>query len=312
MLQNIFGDIGDVLRRHKCLVGIDAPHLVFPDALFLLHRLDVVDAAGQHILVIDGVDDGVAVEPVAKGLFRSLEMRQAIAAGILRENRSPGESEHVITLERLGDGLVHLIELRTMALIENQHHMRFEYRMLLVLGDEAAELLYGGDDDSAVRILQLALQDGGVGVGVGRTFFKAVVLLHGLVVQVLAVNHKQHLVYFRHLGGNLGSLEGSQRLAASGSVPDISSGRYGAEFLLIVGGNQNALEDLLRSGNLVRAHNQQLLLGCKYAESRQDIKQGVLGEEGGSKVHQIIDGIVLLICPERSELETAGCLLGVL
>ena len=38
----------------------------------------------------------------------------------------------------------------------------------------------------------------------------------------------------------------------------------------------------------------------------------MLGEEGGSKVHQIIDGIVLLICPERSELETAGCFLGVL
>ena len=211
------------------------------------------------------------MEPVTKGLFRSLEMRQTVAAGILRENRSSGESEHVVTLERLCDGLVHLVELRAMALIENQHHMRFEYRMLLVFGNEAAELLYGGDDDSAVRILKLALQDGGVGVGVGRTFFKAVVLFHGLVVQILAVNHKQHLVYFRHLGGNLGSLEGGQRFAASGSVPDISSGCEGAEFLLIVGGNQNALKNLFRSGNLVRAHDQQLLFCCKYAETRQDI-----------------------------------------
>ena len=111
VLQNVAGNIGDVLRRHERLVGIDAPHLVFPDALFLRHRLDVVDTERQYILVVDGVDDGIAVEPVAKGLFRSLEMRQAIAAGILRENGSPGESEHVITLECLGDGLVHLVEL---------------------------------------------------------------------------------------------------------------------------------------------------------------------------------------------------------
>ena len=150
MLQNVAGNIGDILRRHERLVGVDAPHLVFPDTLFFLHRLDVVDAEGQHILVIDGVDDGIAVEPVAKSLFRSLEMRQTIAAGILRENRSPGESEHVVTLERLGDGFMHLIELRTMALIENQHHMRFEYRMFLVFGNEAAELLYGGDDNPAI------------------------------------------------------------------------------------------------------------------------------------------------------------------
>ena len=45
-----------------------------------------------------------------------------------------------------------------------------------------------------VRILQLTLQDYGAGIAVGSTFLEAVVFLHGLVVQILTIYHKEDLI----------------------------------------------------------------------------------------------------------------------
>jgi hypothetical protein len=75
--------------------------------------------------------------------------------------------------------------------------MRVIDRVLLVLGDEAGELLDGGDDDADVGVFQLPLQHRGGRVGVGRAFLEALVLAHGLVVQILAIHHEQHLVDVR-------------------------------------------------------------------------------------------------------------------
>ena len=73
--------------------------------------------------------------------------------------------------------------------------------MVRVLGDEHIQLLDGGDNDAVrveiaffVPILQLSLQHRSAAVAVGRALLEPVVFLDGLVVQVLAVHHKQHLV----------------------------------------------------------------------------------------------------------------------
>jgi hypothetical protein len=63
------------------------------------------------------------------------------------------------------------------------------------------------------------------GVGVGRALLEAVVLAHGLVVQVLAVDDEQHLVDARQAARQLRGLEAGQRLAAAGGVPDVAAGR---------------------------------------------------------------------------------------
>ena len=113
----------------------------------------------------------------------------------------------MVTLEGVGDAVVHLIELRTVALIENQHHVSIVDVVLAVLGNEAAELLDCGDDDTAIRVLKLALENGGVGIAVCRPFLEAVVFLHCLIVKVLAVHHEEDFVYSVHLGGELCGLE---------------------------------------------------------------------------------------------------------
>ena len=73
------------------------------------------------------------------------------------------------------------------------------------------------------------------GVAVGRAFLEAVVLLHGLVIQILAVYHKQHLVDIVQFGGKLRRLKGSQRFAAARGVPDIAAACNRAELFIVVG-----------------------------------------------------------------------------
>lgn len=111
--------------------------------------------------------------------------------------------------------------------------MRLVHRVLLVLGHEARELLNGGDDDPRVRVFQLLLQHRGRGVGVGRAFLEALVFAHGLVVQILAIHHEQHLVDVRQATGELGGLEAGQRLARARGVPDVTTRRHSAELAVI-------------------------------------------------------------------------------
>ena len=109
-----------------------------------------------------------------------------------------------------------------------------------VLFDKGSQLLNGGNDDFCVIILQLAFENSGRGVAVGRAFLEAVIFLHGLVIQILAVYHKQHLVDITQLGSKLRCFEGSQRFAAARGVPDIAAACNRAELFIVVG-NFNAV-----------------------------------------------------------------------
>ena len=80
-------------------------------------------------------------------------------------------------------------------------------------------------------------------------------------------------------------------------MPDISSRCCSAEALLVIGGDEDALQNLLCCGNLVGTHHQQVLFCGEYAELGEDIEQGVLCEKGAGEVHQISYDLVLLVCP---------------
>ena len=105
----------------------------------------------------------------------------------------------MIFLEALDNGCMHVPELAAVALVKDDDHMLLVDIMAGILLDEGGELLDGRDDDMGVRILQLALQNHGTGVAVGSAFLKTVVFLHGLVVQILTVYHKEDLIDIRKL-----------------------------------------------------------------------------------------------------------------
>lgn len=187
----------------------------------------------------DGVDDRVGVQLVAEGLLGGPELRVAPARGVGGEDRGAGEPEEVVALERLGDRRVHVAELRAVALVEDHDDVALVDLVALVSGDEGTELLDRRDNDPSAGIFQLLLEDPRRCVGVGRTLLKAVVLLHGLVVEVLAVDDEEHLVDCGKRAGQLGGLEAGERLAGPGGVPHVPTAGDGAP-LLVVGGDLDA------------------------------------------------------------------------
>ena len=130
---------------------------------------------------------------VAEGLRGGEELRPSGRPGIGRKDGGTGEPEQVVLLEIFDNGRVHVAELAAVALVEDDDHPFSIDRVDFLFFDEGGQFLDGSYDDVGVVILQLLFQNGGGGVAVGCPLFKAVVLLHSLVVQVLPVYHKQHL-----------------------------------------------------------------------------------------------------------------------
>ena len=133
VIKDIVGDDIYSLWRSDSLLLVDAFHLLIFHAFLLLHRLDVVNMEFQHVLVSDGIHDGICVQRTsvltsrvkfsAKHLCRCLQSTLAVFHGVLGENRCTSESEHHVFLERLAHQFVHVAKLRAMTFVEYQHHV---------------------------------------------------------------------------------------------------------------------------------------------------------------------------------------------
>ena len=210
------------------------------------------------------------------------------------------------------DAGVHIAKLAAVALIEYQNNVLIPDGMVRVLSDEHIQLLDGGDNDAVrveiaffVPILQLSLQHRSAAVAVGRALLEPVVFLDGLVVQVLAVHHKQHLVNAGQGRGKLRCLEGSQGFAAACRVPDVAAGLQGAGFL-IVGGYFDPVQDPLGGYNLIGPHHQQKIFRSEHAIPSQDVQQRMPCKKGLGKIHQIRDRLIVGVRPIRSKFKTVG------
>ena len=85
-------------------------------------------------------------------------------------------------------------------------------------------------------------------------------------------------------------------------MPDVTACLDGA-LPFIIDSSLNPLQYLLRCCYLIRAHHQQLLLHIEDAVFRQDVQDRVLGKEGGGKVAQVCQQVILLIRPIRCKLK---------
>ena len=153
----------------------------------------------------------------------------------------------MVLLEELDYLLVHITELAAVALIEDKNHVLVQNRMLWILRDKIIEFLDGGHDNLVlvgiplcILILKLSLQNLGVPVAIGCSTLEPVILLHGLIVEVFSIDHKQNLIYIRQSGCKLCSLKGSKGLATSCGMPDVTASSY-LTHLLVVGRNLNAV-----------------------------------------------------------------------
>ena len=153
---------------------------------------------------------------------------------------------------------MHITELAAVALVKDDHNVLLVDLMPRIFLDKGCQLLDGGNDDMSFRVFQLAFQNRGAGVGVCCALLEAVIFLHGLVVQVLAVYHKQHLVDVGQLRCQPCRFERSQRLAGASGVPDVAAA-FDAAILFVVVGDLDAVQNPLRCRDLVWTHHHEHL-----------------------------------------------------
>ena len=141
--------------------------------------------------------------------------------------------------------------------------------MFWIFAYEVCKFLNGCNDDAGIGVFQLLFEDSGGRVGVCRALLKALILLHGLVIQILAVDYKQHLVNGGQVSRQLSGFETGEGFAAARGVPDVAARRRCAQSSGVGAGN-DALQNLFRSDNLIRPHDQQLAIHIEHAVAGED------------------------------------------
>ena len=258
VVKDVLGHQRNTLGRHERLFAVNVPNLLIVHVWLCVHRLDVVHTERQHILVVDGIHDGVGVQLVAERLRCGEIARVGRASCVDCKNRRSCKSEQVVLFEIVNNGLVHITELAAVALVKDDHNVLLVDLMPRILLNEGRQLLDGGNDDMSFRVFQLAFQNRCTGVGVCRSLLEAVILFHSLVVQILAVYHKQHLVDVWQLRCQPCRFEGGQRLAGASGVPDVAAA-LDAAILFVVVGDFDAVQYSLGCRDLIWAHHHQHL-----------------------------------------------------
>ena len=73
VFEGVADDFADAFGGGEGPFGVDCGDLFVWGVVFLFDGVDVVDAEGEDVSVVDCVDDGVGVESVAEGLFCGFE-----------------------------------------------------------------------------------------------------------------------------------------------------------------------------------------------------------------------------------------------
>ncbi len=235
-------------------------------------RLEVVDVEPQNVAVLNGVSDRVGVKPLLKQIVGrahgGLRVLDLLQRGVGVEDGRSGEAEELGTGEELFDSAMVLTKLRPVAFIKDEDDaFVFQRCEKFLVGGLAAsrpllvafapfiqceaQFLDGRDDDLVGVIFrkQTSHEGRSVGVFLDAAFLEAVELFPCLAVEILAVHDEDAFLDAVVLLEQRGSLEGGERLAAAGRVPDVSVAAVVVD----------ALHNLLHGIDLIGPHDHQLL-----------------------------------------------------
>ena len=81
-----------------------------------------------------------------------------------------------------------------MTLIKNKHHLLVVNRKVSFPFHQVIQLLNGGNDDFVIVFIQIAFQTRGVVRAIDAVGGEALILLHGLEIEVFTVDHKEDFI----------------------------------------------------------------------------------------------------------------------
>ena len=174
-------------------------------------------------------------------------------------------------------------ELRTVAFIENEYDtlilqwLQSFLIILFMLRIKSDSQLLNGRNNYFIGIIvrqHPANQCFRIGVLLDAIFLKLIELLAGLTIQVFSIHDEQTFVDIRIVFHQGGSLERSERLTAARRMPDIA-----VSAVLM-----HAIHNRLYGINLIRTHNQQLLLARdQYHIKAYHLAEFTFGKHGTRK-----------------------------
>ena len=126
MFNDVGNDVPNPLGRCQSPFPVDVPHLFIPDVLLFFHRTDIIDAERQHILIRNGIHDGVGMQLLTKSLFGGFQINLACTACVHCKNWSTRKSKNIVLFEILLDCRMHLPKLGAVTLVEDDHKMLIE------------------------------------------------------------------------------------------------------------------------------------------------------------------------------------------
>src|SRR5690554_3388436 len=143
----------------------------------------------EHFLIANGIRDHIRVQLSPKHAGRGFGTQ-----GILRKDRCASKTKLIVAFKLFLQVLLRFAKLAAVTFIEDEHNLLIVNSQLAFALHQVIQLLNGGNDNLVIVFIQIALKAGGaVGTihAIGR---EALIFLHGLIVKVFTVNHKEHLV----------------------------------------------------------------------------------------------------------------------
>ena len=222
MVQNVLGNFANTLWVQQGLPEFRSIELFFVlfgfNTLELRTHIVVINLEFQDFFVADGIGDDVGMQLAPKYAGSGV-----CTKGVLRENWRTCKSELNVFFEFFLQVLLRFTELASMALIKNKHHLLAVDRQIAFAFHQVVEFLDSGDNNFIVVSVQVAFQTSGTLRTIHAIRREALILSHGLVIQVFTIHHEKDLVYAVQFCGQSCGLKAGESFARPSSMPDIAA-----------------------------------------------------------------------------------------